>query len=53
MVNTARNFLIMLKKYATNTFKTASKSASQKTAETTGDLNGNKISNKITKISKT
>ena len=53
MVNTAKNFLIILKKSATDTLKTSSKRVIQKTVEATGDLVGNKITNKITKISKT
>ena len=42
MVNTAKNFLIMLKKTATDAFKNSSKRVIQKTAEATGDLIGNK-----------
>ena len=53
MVNTAKNFLIILKKSATDTLKTSSKRVIQKTVEATSDLVGNKITNKITKISKT
>ena len=43
MVNTAKNFLIMLKKSATDALKTSSKRVIQKTAEATGGLIGNKI----------
>ena len=52
MVNTAKNFLIMLKKSATDALKTSSKRVIQKTAETTGDLIGNRIANIITKVLK-
>ena len=52
MVNTAKNFLIILKKSATDTLKTSSKRVIQKTVEATGDLAGNKITNKITKFQK-
>ena len=52
MVNTAKNFLIILKKSATDTLKTSSKRVIQKTVEATGDLVGNKIADKITNVSK-
>ena len=51
-INIVKNFLIVLKKLATDTIKTASKRASQKTTEATGDLIGNKIAGKITSVSK-
>ena len=41
-----KNFLIVLKKSATDAVKTASKKAIEKTAEATGDLIGNKIADK-------
>ena len=47
-----KNFLIVLKKSATDAIKTASKRAIQKTAEATDDLIGNKIVDKITSLSK-
>ena len=43
----------MLKKSATDAFKTASKRTIKKAAETTGDLIEDKIADKITKVSKT
>ena len=47
-----KNFLIALKKCATDAIKTASKRVNQKIAEATGDLIGNKIVDKITSVSK-
>ena len=47
-----KSLLILLKKYATDAFKIASKRAIQKTAEATGDLIRNKIADKITSYSK-
>ena len=52
MGNTAKNFLIMLKKSATVSTKTASQKAIPKAAEAMGDLISNKIAYKITKVSK-
>ena len=52
MVITARNFLIMPKKSATDALKTSSKRVIQKAVEATGDLLGNKIANKMTNLSK-
>ena len=52
MVITTQNFLIMLKKSATDALKTSSKRAIQKAVEATGDLLGNKIANKMTNLSK-
>ena len=52
MVITTQNFLIMLKKSATDALKTSSKRVIQKAVEATGDLCGHKIANKITKLSK-
>ena len=49
MVNTARNFLIMLKKSAADALKTATKRVIQETAEATGDLIDNKIANLVAK----
>ena len=51
-VKKARNFLIMLKIFSTDSLKTFSKRVSQKTAEATGDLIGNKIANRIAKVPK-
>ena len=51
-VKIARNFLIMVKKSATEALKTSSKKVIQKTAEATDDLISNKIVDRITKVSK-
>ena len=47
-----KNFLIMLKKSATDAIKTISKRAIQKIAEVTVHLNINKIVNKFTENSR-
>ena len=52
MVNTAKNFLIILINLQTHALKTISRRVIQKTAETTGDLIRNKIANKITEVSR-
>ena len=52
MVNTAKNFLIMLKQSVTDALKTDSKRAIQEKAETNGDLIGNRIADIITKVLK-
>ena len=46
-ISIVRNFLIVLKKSATNAIKTASKRAIQKTPEPTGDLIGNKNADRM------
>ena len=51
-INIVKNFLIVLKKSATDAIKTDSKRAIQKTAEATGDLIGNKIADKIISVPK-
>ena len=43
----------MLRNFATDAFKTASKTIIQKAAESTGDLIGNKIADRIKNVSKT
>ena len=59
MVNIVKNVLIMIKKYATNVFTTASKRAIQKKkkkkkrADETDDLIGNRNDNKVIGVSKT
>ena len=46
-ISIVRNFLIVLKKSATNAIKTASKRAIQKTPEPTSDLIGNKNADRM------
>ena len=50
-MNTAKNFVIMPKRFATDTLKINSERAIQKTAEPTGDLIGNTVTDKITQKS--
>ena len=52
MVNTVRNFLIMLKNLQQMRVKLLQKEQLKKKAEARGDLIGNKIANKIMGISK-
>ena len=52
IISIVKNLLTVLKKYATDAIKTASKRAIQKTAEATGHLISNEIANKITIVSK-
>ena len=52
MVNIAWNFLVLLKKFATDALETSPKRVIQKTTEATTDSIGNKIANRITKVSK-
>ena len=51
MINTVKNFLIVLKKSTTDAIKAASERAIQKTAGATGGLIGNKIADKIKSVS--
>ena len=52
MVNIAWNFLVLLKKFATDALETSPKRVIQKTTEASTDSIGNKIANRITKVSK-
>ena len=52
VINTVKNFLIVLKNLQQDAIETASKRAIQKTTEATGDLIGNRITDKITSVSK-
>ena len=46
-INTARNFLIMLKKAAADALKNSTKRVIQETAEATDDLIGNEIASVV------